>query len=686
VKIKKILPVFILAWVFLFLFLSCQRERLTDPSNSTSWTIDEITPIDVNLAPGGEITDPITGGTFIFPEGGAGTLEVAEIIKAPAAPYTGIDLFINFDGDTPFSLRLPIVDNAEMMLLGWGVPSGSLDLPAGGEGWIALPATVNGDVVEFDLAMPFDLPDKRSNRRGYHYHHISSIPTGASDAVRLAAIRAQATTDIETYLNALPTAMQPQMRARAAAMPPTFYADGNYYIGFARYIWGNTVRPMIGLTATASENTVAHEVGHYMNHILTSDPQYLIIEDAAPDNHGLGDYHEGRTTITEDMAYFSEFLLRGSVGSSDPTEPASMYRSIRPLSVDAPSAEGFGCVLLARLWSADPTIGDINNLSERRPVPTVNLAMSEILSLISLGATNIDQLRADVENYLMGSGKADRLPVILERIGWRYLFYARLVDQNGEPLENVTVRKFTKANGVEYTPHTKFGTTDDDGFITTAHAFPGETTLRLEFQGDSIDVPITIDPSLPTNRMVDLGEIVVGDSLDLSRARSGKIECTVFASDEYLGEMHHYWRGFRWVNWGHGVFDGDTFTSSLDETDNDGNHTISTMSISVDLLSGEVTSFRWSFQWQGGPNPNQTSTWEVTGEGVPMSGFFSNDTGLSYVAELTGSVVCSSINTLSASNTDWMGNLNQLITYDCDDHDDYSGGPARIRISLTTFQ
>ncbi|MBU1700353.1 MAG: hypothetical protein KJ831_09400 [Candidatus Eisenbacteria bacterium] len=681
---RRTSPVIVLVGSIVFLFLSCGREKLTEPSNSTDFTIGTITPLDVNLAPGGEIADPVSGGTFIFPEGGSGLLEVAEISKAPAAPYSGTDLYINYDGDTPLKLRLPLSGNDEMMLLGWGVPSGSLDLPAGGERWIALPAMINGGLIEFELAMPFDLPDKRSNRRGYTYHHLSSIPAGSSDAVRLAALRTQAAADIEAYLNALPTAMQPSMRTRAAAMVPTYYADGNYYIGFARYIWGNTVRPMIGLEAGASESTVAHEVGHYMHHILTSDGQYLLIENTAPDTHGIGDLHDGRTTIIEDVAYFSQFLLRGSVGIADPTEPGFMYRGISPYVVDAPSIEGFGCVLLSRLWSADPTIGRIDRPTERRPIPTVNLSMAEILSLISLGATNINQLKADVETYLTGVGKADRLPVILERIGWRYLFRARLVDINGDPLENVTMRKFTKANGVEYAPYTKFGTTDDDGYITLAHAFPGKTTLRVPLLGDSIDVPISIDPLLPTNREVDLGEVVVGDSLDFNLANYGNIKLSVYASEQYLDRIHHYWfEPSMWTSC-QGAFDGDTFTSELDEIDNNGNHMTSSLSISIDIRSGQVTSFRWNYTLQSGYYANETRAWEVTGGGVPMTTYSESGTSLSYEAELTGTAVCSSISTLTSHSTDIAGNEAQLLSYECDDQS--GGGPARIWLKLSSVE
>ncbi|MBU1700352.1 MAG: hypothetical protein KJ831_09395, partial [Candidatus Eisenbacteria bacterium] len=456
--------------------------------------------------------------------------------------------------------------------------------------------------------------------------------------------------------------------------------------------WANYVRPMIGLTSAATEQTVAHEVGHYMNHILTSDDQYLLIENTAPDGHGLGDLHDGRTTIIEDFAYFSQFLLRGSVDLADPTEPGSMYRQIRPSVVDAPSAEGFGCVLLSRLWSADQTIGDINAPTDRRPVPTVNLGMSEILSLISLGATNINQLKADVETYLTGVGKADRLPVILERIGWRYLFKVRLVDSNGDPLQNVTVRKFTKANGVEYAPYTKLAITDDDGYIYATHAFPGETTLRLEFQGDSIDVPVTIDSSLPTDQTIDLGEITVGNALNLSLAKYGAVSLQIYL--KLVGGVNgpqEFWGSLGSMG-GHnnrqieGNFSGSTFSGARDWTVTEYGLTSTyheELEATVDPESGAMTSYRFKQTWSNTSNPNNYS-FEFQGSGtIPM---VSSETGNDYVyyaAHLYDATVCNTITRLEYTNNDEVnGYVSTVQSYNCTE----PGGAPSIRVTLGSTQ
>ncbi len=110
----------------------------------------------------------------------------------------------------------------------------------------------------------------------------------------------------------------------------------------------------MGLTPRADEHAVAHEVGHYMHHMLVGDARYLVIEDLAPTGHGLGQIHADRRTITEDIAYFGQFLLRGGVNSSDPTEPGMLIPGVRPWMADAPSAEGMACCLLARMHSVDP--------------------------------------------------------------------------------------------------------------------------------------------------------------------------------------------------------------------------------------------------------------------------------------------------------------------------------------------
>ena len=60
-------------------------------------------------------------------------------------------------------------------------------------------------------------------------------------------------------------------------------------------------------------------------------------------NHGVRE-SQGRGTITEDDAYFVEFLL----GYNRPCNaPRSMFGALDPAKNDVPGLEGFGCLVLA---------------------------------------------------------------------------------------------------------------------------------------------------------------------------------------------------------------------------------------------------------------------------------------------------------------------------------------------------
>lgn len=66
---------------------------------------------------------------------------------------------------------------------------------------------------------------------------------------------------------------------------------------------------MLGLKIDADKHLIAHEVGHYMTHVLAGDDAYLRIEDTAPDvDHGLGTFQPGRPLVETSPIFPSTFL------------------------------------------------------------------------------------------------------------------------------------------------------------------------------------------------------------------------------------------------------------------------------------------------------------------------------------------------------------------------------------------
>ncbi|HHS51093.1 MAG TPA: hypothetical protein ENN07_08265, partial [candidate division Zixibacteria bacterium] len=71
------------------LFLTGCPKKTTEPDpDDTSWNIGTITDYNVSGGSGYEFEESITGGTFIFPDGADGVLEVAHITSGPTPPLS----------------------------------------------------------------------------------------------------------------------------------------------------------------------------------------------------------------------------------------------------------------------------------------------------------------------------------------------------------------------------------------------------------------------------------------------------------------------------------------------------------------------------------------------------------------------------------------------------------------------
>ncbi len=532
-RFQKLAPILI-AGILILLFIGCP-EKSTPPDDGTSWDIGAITNYTVSGGTGYEFAEAITGGTFIFPEGADGELSVAVINSGPTPPLSGSMFWIEYDGDEPVQLLLPMGDNDYLYLHGFGSSNGSFDdgIDAD-ERWHALPIvnSAGGNIV-FHLSMPFETSrfrPMRSRYRGFTHYQIAAIPSGSSRADTIAAAHAQALDLINHVLDSLPTAIQATARAEVhgsgtweGRLKPRFYTDGNYYKGFFYWtsLWPSP-SPMIGLYPFTSggfvEDVIAHEVGHYINHVLVGDATYVILEAQAPSAvHGLGDVHANRSSIIEDYAFFAEYFLTGMVGATvDPTYTLSAIKTDSPYSIDFPSIEGFGCFLLASLHRTNPVIPSLMVSGTLDSIPVVGASFRDIWGIIARGATDINQLRTHVEEYLTGVGKEDMLPVIGQRIGWRYRGNGTVMTDDGTgnmiPLEGATVVQIANVGGREYR-NSSSTTTDSLGEFWITDLFPGTTALRIFWGTDSTEHPLVVNWDTPTTQTLELGTFFANSSL-----------------------------------------------------------------------------------------------------------------------------------------------------------------------------
>jgi hypothetical protein len=470
-----------------------------------------------------EIYDPVSGLSFGFPEGGRGTLTISEILSAPERPVAGGRGWrLEADSLDAVTVRAPVGADEEAACRAWGFLEGSADDGAPRDGrWIPVPGEDLGDGTwAYDWVAPFQIVSPsiarlaqaalvpRSGHLGSSQYWINQVKPGAAEVDRRVAIGLQMGSDIDAWVAALPAGRAAVARLRVTGLRPSRHYDGNYYIGFTRRALWNTVTPMIGLRLDADADSIAHEVGHYMTHVLAGDDAYLTIENTAPDeNHGLGVAQPGRILV-EDYAYFSQFFLTGSVRGADPTLSRLLLSNQDPRKVDLPTVEGFGTALLAAMVrTAGSTVGQLSKTEE--PVPVVGAAFGDVLALYSAGAVTLDALWPRLESLVAARGRAGALPVLAERAGWSYAASGRVLDANGQPLADVPVVNVLAVGSVDYdTGQAGKTKTGKDGRFRLTRVFPGSSTLRVDLPTGRKDVSIRVDPTTPTTKEADLGDVV----------------------------------------------------------------------------------------------------------------------------------------------------------------------------------
>lgn len=520
--------------------LGCaERERLAGPEEPpASWELGPPTDHPLTGQAGQVVVDANTGAEFLLPTGGKGVLRVASVLSGPAAPFEGTGFWIGHDGTGEVQLLTDAAAGERVMLFGYGPMEGAVNEPAAGSRWISIPPvdTVGGKIVcrlplqaggkspaeswnpsppfpgrgasgDPGARAPLDAPG------GFDTYWISSIRPGAAVIDTMLNIELQASTFIDAWLATLAPARRASAEAEVRGrLSPRYAFDGLWYQGFwwrSLGAHGRRVHPTLHYRTTANAGNVAHELGHYFNHVLVGDDIWSTLEGQAPlwdTGHGIRDV-VGRGVLLEDYAYLAEFHLIGSVKGYDLFEPRDIFRDLTPLGSDFPSLEGFGAVMLASLARSNGQVRDLTTGSYV-PVPVVNRPWSDIYELIAAGETGIDGLRARIESAL--GPEAVKLPAMLQRCGWRYSVAGRYVDAAGAGVPGVTTTAVSRIGDEIYTGG--FSTLEsaaDGAFSVVGGVFGGASELRAVKGPDTAYVNLRIDWNQPTNARQQLGNCVV---------------------------------------------------------------------------------------------------------------------------------------------------------------------------------
>jgi hypothetical protein len=501
---------------------ACSEEKATEPDGDTTspFVLGDETAVTLELPAGSRWEAPDSSLGFVFPDGAHGTLRYAAIVDGPAPPWSGgFGFRITFTGSEPVALRVPHAAEGLEVLLAYGTPRGSWSGPPSAR-WFAMPSATAEASDSLDLQLAVRPRTGSESCESSLYYWLQRFDPGAPEIDSLNAAVEIARGFLGAWLDSLDQPRRDSVRERLQGeMAPAFYPDGSYYAGFFRRCGeAPRARPRIGLRAGATRGEIAHQVGHFVTHLLVGDDGYAALEGEAGLDPTIGASRSNRSGAIEDYARYHEYLFTGAVeGAGDPAAPASFFAPSgappSPLTDDIPSLQGYGVLLLHALSRRDPSLTFLTG--ETRNVPLIGLryaALGEFV--IAPGARSMDELRATAEAYLTSIGRGDALPVLLAATGWCYRGAGGLLDRSGARVPGIALRDIVSVAGHDYAASEMPALTDSAGAYPALTLYGGPSRLRATVASDSFDMPITVTWFKHTPVQIDLSTRVAWPYLD----------------------------------------------------------------------------------------------------------------------------------------------------------------------------
>jgi len=506
---------------------------------------------------GQTVVDPNSKLSFAFASGASGQLRITPLTATPQPPAQGsgwriepgssASIEIVLDGSFDGSASLPAVFRYVE------APEGIVFDDARGlvPRWLPVPLRqVSPGRYAFDIASTpamTAMTASDATRRQVlatsasqisRDYWVSQQDKASTDGQRRVAQQLLAGQYVDDFISALPATIGPQVSHRRAERLISWGTDGNWYKGFWEFTDAvRTRHPSISVTF--DNLSLAHEVGHYLTHLLVGDAVYATLE-AQPypvrrwwipgsRDHGIG-VLVGRTLINEDYAYFIESFLYGTGGGYNLMSPRDMLLN-RPAGDDVPGMEGFTALMLASLVRTSTGFPSIDVRNATVDAPVVGMSYGQVFGIIATGATDVNALRRRIESALDAEG-VKRFRINLQRLAWRYTTNLRVLDPSGQPLANTDVRVVGRAGGAEYLA--EIGHTDTGGNLRLSFAFPGESTLVARRGSETLEGSFTIDPDHTV-----AGSVAIGD-VKLCNASTGCADKNNYSAVFKSGFLHSW--------------------------------------------------------------------------------------------------------------------------------------------------
>jgi hypothetical protein len=589
--------------------LACapDRERLARPDTpEAEFVLGPATEYAVPAQPGEAISDSISGGSFVFPDGGQGTLAVARILESSQAGPPGAEGFaVEYGGYELLELHLQCGGDSIPLLYVYGSgdvsPSGPTESLE--SWWPVMPEDSLNSPAVFRLVAP-GIPDytpavtgllstggtlgaqrltapaapTATSPQSYHFMRKTITDAQPEWANRNELAKLTRWT-IEDVIEGLPAGLQDFARSETSgrlalrsyeivpAMDISAYSPFEYWptlIGGPYRRVYPVMNFVCGGPALATEATVAHEVGHYFTHVFFGDDAFEeFFRAQLVTKHDIGSFHAQRNML-EEYAMFVDYFKNGDITGGNNVEEPNQLLMRSPSVVDVPALEAYATCLLARMHVTRDSIENFDSFKE--DIPIVGMSFAELFSLLyTRKPTNANQLRAELALLLTDRNQQDRLPAILERTGWSYNGWGTVLDKDDHKVVGAEVQAVCTVgslDGREYFAPLDPVVTDDKGRFTLPRLFPGTNMIRVTHQGLEQDFPYTVDPNTATDVEQSLGQLKLEESVIniLRRLKYVAIYCDgVFIQNDghelnhLVGNTYGYFHTGQWA--------GGTFTN-----------------------------------------------------------------------------------------------------------------------------
>jgi len=533
-------------------------------SDDGIWVTGVSKTYEIALEAGTRTEDGISGGTFVFPDGGGGTLKIRRIVKGP---YTTEDMnafTVEYSGAGKILLELA-GKPGEQMLTGYCPLDGSGiltdDAPEGFSSiWIPLPEQAGkiGTVI-------FDLP-VGSGQLKSGWPGISAFKSFNQREIKDKSEQFKAMRDsaLKELIRAIPLDKQSDVRTKYLEQMPEVYVHSS--VGTPGYspFWNFPYlgRKYLLFKPESHKSNVAHECGHYMHHILVGDFFNSFYSRGV---HAVGE-KGARENIIEEPAFLSEYFLTGQVGAKN----LIVYNARKdpemgnfciyheqtkgpvhsPDKVDFLDLEGFGIELMAAACRTRDTI--LNYKEEKVTVPVLMPEMTDrtpifrdLYGMIESGVRDMPGISLGMQTLAFlkwgGNDSFKKLQVMWQPLGYCYSAKLTFVDADGKLVEGIKASSLITIGNQEYVLNKNMNQSDSKGICLLNEVFPLTSSLRIYYKENGVDKTRDIEDffdipwNAPTNVPIEK-KVILDESGLLAILHKTTFVSVIFAGSVVLSE------------------------------------------------------------------------------------------------------------------------------------------------------